>query len=46
MLARQALLSFKKAPKKYRHPQQIHDEYEKVYDFVAIIKPKNSNESR
>ena len=46
-MLRQLYYLYKKAHKKYRQLKEIHDEYEKVYDFdTGSIKPKKANGSR
>ena len=46
-MLRQLFYLYKKAPKKYRQLKEIHDEYEKLYEFdTGSIKPKKANGSR
>lgn len=46
-MLRQLFYLYKRAPKKYRQLKEIHEEYEKVYEFdTGSIKPKKANGSR
>lgn len=46
-MLRQLFYLYRKAPKKYRQLKELHDEYEKIYEFeTQSVKPKKSNGSR